>query len=247
MDEMMEYLDKSLPWIRPSDTGRSTNCLINQVGIYVHKKTRGYSNYAFPYSWDVRLGHKNRDAALEEINEELNEKEIYKIMSEIGYYEELETPEDFVLTVNYIGDKVDEEAIKNQLKEFLPPYLIPTKFIQLSEFPLTNNGKIDRKALEKIVHKATVNVNHENLFIAPDGPIEEVVAEIWQEVLNIDKISTNYKFLEIGGNSLAAIRINSRILESINLELPLAMIFEYPTIQEYASMIEKKIVEMMDE
>ena len=55
--------------------GRSTNCLINQVGIYVHKKEQGYSNYAFPYSWDVRMGHKTREASLDEINEEIDENE----------------------------------------------------------------------------------------------------------------------------------------------------------------------------
>ncbi|MGB7395771.1 MAG: amino acid adenylation domain-containing protein, partial [Pricia sp.] len=67
LEKMLEYLKDKVGWVRPSDTGRSTNCLINQVGIYVHKKEEGYSNYAFPYSWDVRLGHKTREESLEEI------------------------------------------------------------------------------------------------------------------------------------------------------------------------------------
>ena len=65
LDEMYEYLDRRLPWVRPSDTGRSTNCLINDVGIYVHKRREGFHNYALPYAWDVRMGHKQRDAALD--------------------------------------------------------------------------------------------------------------------------------------------------------------------------------------
>jgi hypothetical protein len=58
LEDMLIYLDEKVGWIRPTDTGRSTNCLINQLGIYVHKKEKGYSNYSLPYSWDVRLGHK---------------------------------------------------------------------------------------------------------------------------------------------------------------------------------------------
>ena len=61
LEDLLVYLKDKIGWVRPSDTGRSTNCLINQVGIFVHKKEEGYSNYAFPYSWDVRLGHKTRE------------------------------------------------------------------------------------------------------------------------------------------------------------------------------------------
>ncbi len=64
LSEILEFLKRRAPWVRPEDTGRSTNCLINDVGIYVHTRERGYHNYAWPYSWDVRLGHKERDAAL---------------------------------------------------------------------------------------------------------------------------------------------------------------------------------------
>ncbi|HET9279132.1 MAG TPA: amino acid adenylation domain-containing protein, partial [Flavitalea sp.] len=96
-EEMMNYLDKHLPWIRPSDTGRSTNCLINQVGIYVHKKERGYSNYAFPYSWDVRMGHKTREVSLDEINEEIDENEVTRILAEIGYSSKNENPDKYLV------------------------------------------------------------------------------------------------------------------------------------------------------
>jgi amino acid adenylation domain-containing protein len=247
MDEMMEYLNTHLPWIRPSDTGRSTNCLINQVGIYVHKKKKGFSNYAFPYSWDVRLGHKNRDAALDEINEELNETEIYKIMSEIGYSEDLEPADDYRLTLHYTGKTIDQQHLIQRLKSFLPTYLIPTHFVHLEELPLSKNGKIDRKALHQIVQKETLGASQNRTFTKPDGPIEEILVEIWQDVIGIDKISTSYNFLEIGGNSLAAIRINSRIAEAMNLEIPIASIFDNPTITELGAFIESRISELLTE
>ncbi len=245
MDEMMEYLNTHLPWIRPSDTGRSTNCLINQVGIFVHKKKKGFSNYAFPYSWDVRLGHKNRDAAIDEINEELNEKEIYKIMSEIGYSEELEPADDYKLILHYAGKTIGEQNLKQRLKTYLPPYLIPTHIVHLEELPISKNGKIDRKALNQIVQKETLNVSQQQIFIKPDGPIQEILVEIWQDVIGIDRISTSYNFLEIGGNSLAAIRINSRISEAMNLDIPIASIFDNPTIRELGAFIEERLAALL--
>ena len=70
--DLIDYLGERVPWVRPSDTGRSTNCLINDVGIYIHKKERGFHNYALPYSWDVRLGHKTRVEALDELDDEID-------------------------------------------------------------------------------------------------------------------------------------------------------------------------------
>ena len=67
LTEMLDFLQTQATWKRPSDTGRSTNCLINDVGIYVHRKERGFHNYAVPYSWDVRLHQKERDQAIHEL------------------------------------------------------------------------------------------------------------------------------------------------------------------------------------
>ena len=247
MDDMMEYLNKHLPWIRPSDTGRSTNCLINQVGIYIHKKKKGFSNYAFPYSWDVRLGHKERAAAIDEINEDLDEKEIHRILEEIGYSKDLDQIDDYRLTLHYVGIPIYDENFKNQLKSFLPSYLIPTQMVLLEELPLTKNGKIDRKTLNQIVQKETIQVSQQKIFTEPDGVIEEILVGIWQDVIGIDKISTSYNFLDIGGNSLAAIRISSRITEAMNLEIPIASIFDYPTIRELGLFIEGKLEALLGE
>ena len=85
MGEMLDYLGTNAPWIRPEDTGRSTNCLINDVGIYVHRRERGYHNYALPYSWDVRLGHKTRDEAIDELNDDIDEARVHEMLDEVGY------------------------------------------------------------------------------------------------------------------------------------------------------------------
>ena len=85
LTEMLEYLGKHAPWVRPSDTGRSTNCLINDVGIYVHRQERGFHNYAVPYSWDVRLQQKDRAQAVDELNDDIDQQRVSDILDEIDY------------------------------------------------------------------------------------------------------------------------------------------------------------------
>ncbi len=85
LGEMYRFLEERAPWVRPADTGRSTNCLINVAGIHVHRLERGYHNYAEPYSWDVRLGHKTREEALDELDDDIDDAEVARLLEEVGY------------------------------------------------------------------------------------------------------------------------------------------------------------------
>ena len=82
---MLRFLDEEAPWVRPADTGRSTNCLINAAGIQTHLLEQGYHNYAEPYAWDVRLGHKTRDEALAELDDRDDADEVAAMLAEVGY------------------------------------------------------------------------------------------------------------------------------------------------------------------
>jgi len=240
LDEMLRYLNERLPWVRPTDTGRSTNCLINQVGIFVHKKEQGYSNYAFPYSWDVRIGHKTREASLEEINEEINEDEVRRIMSEIGYEDVTSKSR---LVAYFTGKEKTTGELRNYLAKHLPEYMIPTHFKHLNELPLTTNGKIDRKALPTLTDTPKTDTE----YIAPSNEFEEILHEIWSEVLNIQQIGVQDNFLILGGTSLAAIRIATRMEEAFELDIPVNRVFEYPTIAELGAHIEGVILKLLEE
>ena len=241
---MMNYLDKYLPWIRPTDTGRSTNCLINQVGIYIHKKEQGYSNYAFPYSWDVRMGHKTRAVSLDEINEEIDENEVRRILGEIGYSSKNGST-DKNLVAYYIADtNISNADLRDHLKHYLPDYMIPNHFKRVESFPLTSNGKVDRKALQNL---AFISKEENTDYVVPETEFEKILSEIWSEVLQIEKIGVHDNFLELGGNSLAAIRITSRVNNAFDLDLPLNTVFENPNIFQLAKHIEKSIVIMLGE
>lgn len=246
LEEMLKFLKEKVDWIRPTDTGRSTNCLINQLGIYVHKKEKGYSNYSFPYSWDVRMGHKTRTETLEEINEVIDEKEVKRIALEIGYQESGESElEQKKLVGFYTGkEKVSSKELANHLKQELPEYMIPTYFKYIDELPLTKNGKVDKLALTIL---NTSQLDMETPFVAPEGDIEELLAGIWKEVLRLKQVSVHDNFIALGGHSLAAIRVTARINEEVEMKFPLNKIFEFPTITEYAIYIEDTLVKLMDE
>ncbi|MEM9849154.1 MAG: amino acid adenylation domain-containing protein, partial [Bacteroidota bacterium] len=244
LGEMYEYLDKRLPWVRPTDTGRSTNCLINKLGIHVHTKEQGYSNYAFPYSWDVRMGHKQRDMAIDEINEPIDVDEVTQMMREIGYVPPSEQDRKELLAFYSAPSNIAEADLKQHLAKSLPAYMIPNRFQRVEEFPLNPNGKIDRKALRDI---RTIAVKTDAVYVAPSNEFEEILAEIWSTVLELEQVGIHDDFLALGGNSLEAIRVMARTNEAFELELPISLIFEKPTIAEFAAEVERIIVELLAE
>jgi acyl carrier protein len=245
LEELLAYLKDKIDWVRPTDTGRSTNCLINQVGIYVHKKEEGYSNYAFPYSWDVRLGHKTRDESLEEINETIDETEVKRIMGEIGYKRsDTEAPQTERLVAYFTGNRdASVKDLKRFLSERLPYYMVPTVFKPLEEMPLTKNGKVDKKSLQNL---NSAQLAMETPYTAPRNDIEELLERIWKEVLQLKKVGVYDDFIALGGHSLAAIRVTARVNEEIEVDFPLNKVFERPTIAEYATFVEETLTELLE-
>ncbi|MEM1360066.1 MAG: phosphopantetheine-binding protein, partial [Bacteroidota bacterium] len=247
LNEMLAFLKERINWQRPSDTGRSTNCLINQAGIFVHKKELGYSNYAYPYSWDVRIGHKNRDEALEEINEALDVPTVQRILDEIGYTQqqrELEAKEKKLVGYYTTTDTVDEEALEKHLRQSLPAYMLPSQLIRLEQLPLTANGKVD---FDQLPLPDNVKKLADTPYVAPRDEFEELVHETWKEVLVVEKVGVNDNFMSIGGDSLSGIRIISRLNEELELELPVMAIFQQPTIAQLAQFVAETIQRLLAE
>ena len=234
LDDVLKYLNQRVPWIRPSDTGRSTNCLINDVGIYVHQRERGYHNYALPYSWDVRLGHKARDAALAELNDVIDEQEVRRILGEVGYDEHdvLSEPSSKSLVAYYAGSgEVPISELRRHIESRLPDYMMPTHFVLLDEMPLTPNCKIDRSALPAPDPERPVS---DSIYVAPHTTEERLLAGIWEEVLRVDRIGIHDNFFDLGGDSIMAIQIISRANRA-GLQLAPAQLFETLTVEQLAA------------
>lgn len=125
---------------------------------------------------------------------------------------------------------LDLSALKADIRKLLPEYMVPSAYVVLSAFPLTVNGKIDKRALP-VPDDAAVPKNE---YLAPRNETEEVLAEIWQEVLNLEKVGVRDNFFDIGGHSLLATQVVSRVRERFSVELALSALFEEPTIENIA-------------
>jgi len=123
--------------------------------------------------------------------------------------------------------------IRKYLKKFLPDYMIPTRFQFMHALPLTANGKIDRKSLLEPEW-----LHEKDDAAKPTNPIEEIIADIWSEILSLDSVGIHDNFFEIGGHSLIATRIVSRLRRIFNIELSVRRIFESPTISELSTCVQ---------
>ncbi|MDX1531512.1 MAG: condensation domain-containing protein, partial [Rhodothermales bacterium] len=234
LDEMLDYLDRHVPWVRPSDTGRSTNCLINEVGIYVHKRERGYHNYAFPYSWDVRIGHKTRAETLEELDDAIDEANVRRILHEIGYDGGAldEAPTAGRLVGYYVSDApLPASDLRAALAEQLPAYMVPSAFVHLPELPLNANGKVERSRLPRPEGERP---DLATTYAAPRTDAERVLARIWRDVLHLREVGVEDNFFDLGGDSIMAIQISARAAEA-GLQFPPAQLFQHQTVAALAA------------
>lgn len=139
------------------------------------------------------------------------------------------------LVAYVVADReVSFEELRLFLGERLPNYMIPLVFIFLESLPLSANGKVDRSALPSpdiFIQESEVN------YVAPKNDVEQTIAAVWQEVLNLEKIGVNDNFFEVGGNSLLIIKIYSQlknILPNKQEQISLVDLFKYSTIRSLA-------------
>ena len=104
--------------------------------------------------------------------------------------------------------------------------------------------KIDKKILRSL---NTEQLELETAYVAPRNEVDELIEGVWKDVLRLNKIGIHDNFIALGGHSLAAIRVTSRINEELEMEIPLNKVFNLPTIEEYSNYLEKIMVELLDE
>lgn len=123
------------------------------------------------------------------------------------------------------------------LQSKLPEYMIPSCFVEMEEFPLTPNSKIDREAFPKPKQFGfEANVH----FAEPQGELEQHLAEIWQKALRKPAIGANDNFFDLGGHSLLAAQVFAQMDRHLGVKLPLALLFQAPTIRQLAACIRQK-------
>jgi acyl carrier protein len=141
-----------------------------------------------------------------------------------------DTPEDKKLiayVVSQNGEAIETTALRAFLKTKLPAYMLPAQFVAIENMPFTNAGKIDRRALPV----ATPQLS-EAVFEAPRTAVEEKLAAMWASILKLERVGIHDHFFDLGGNSLLAFQLISRVRDDFNVELPLTRVFETPTLAE---------------
>jgi amino acid adenylation domain-containing protein len=129
------------------------------------------------------------------------------------------------------------------LKEALPAYMIPSGLVLLGAMPRTATGKVDRRALPEPGRAA----RHDREYAAPETPTEEILAGIWQELLGVEPVGIYDNFFDLGGHSLLAPQVISRVGETFEIELPLRVLFEAPTIAQMANAVEQILLAQIEE
>jgi bacitracin synthase 3 len=132
----------------------------------------------------------------------------------------------------------NEPAFRRHLGMHLPAYMIPSRIKILDRMPLTASGKIDRVWLGNDAAKYTKAFT-EGPSIMPQSKMEELLLSIWQEILGRNDFDVTHNFFDLGGHSIKAHQLQNRIYQELAVEVKLAEVFIYPTIQQLASLIEQ--------
>ena len=127
--------------------------------------------------------------------------------------------------------------LRQLLKAKLPDYMVPTAFVFLNALPRNPNGKIDRK---KLPAPEGLLQNLETRYVAPQNEIERAIAQVWQAVLQIDKVGIDDNFFDLGGHSLLLMRVQNQLSEMLARDLSIIELFRYPTINALAQYLSRK-------
>jgi amino acid adenylation domain-containing protein len=136
--------------------------------------------------------------------------------------------------VAYVVGEAEGEELREYVRGLVPEYMVPGAFVRLEKLPLTANGKLDVRALPAPDYGAGAET-----YVTPETAVEQVLAEIWAGVLKLERVGVTDNFFEIGGHSLVAMRVVSRAREVFGVEVPVAALFETPTVRELGKRIEE--------
>ncbi|HVN54988.1 MAG TPA: phosphopantetheine-binding protein, partial [Anaerolineaceae bacterium] len=145
--------------------------------------------------------------------------------------------------IAFLAIEAGSDPTQPELREFLarrlPPFMIPAAFVLLDHLPKSPSGKIDRDYLRRraVLELATL----QNAYVPPRNPVEERLACLWSELLNVKKVGIYDNFFNLGGHSLLATQLASRLRTEFQVELPLRLLFEHPTVASLSLVIVQQL------
>ncbi|MEV4603145.1 amino acid adenylation domain-containing protein [Amycolatopsis sp. NPDC049253] len=139
-----------------------------------------------------------------------------------------------------VSGSVGTSDLREHLRRTLPDYMLPAVFVELERIPLSPNGKVDRRALPAV---GTERPELATGYVAPGTPVEIVIAELWAEVLGVDRVGLHDDFFDLGGYSLAAMQIAALVRELLDVEVAMRAVFEAPTVAQQVRVVEAAAAE----
>ncbi|MER7417341.1 amino acid adenylation domain-containing protein [Micromonospora peucetia] len=137
-------------------------------------------------------------------------------------------------------EPADHRAVRAYLAERVPEHMVPRSWVTLDELPLTGSGKVDRRRLPQPAPAGSVT---DGPAMAPRTPTEQAVAEVWTEVLGVDRCGIHDDFFDLGGHSLLATQVIALLHERFPVDLPVSAVFEAPTVAELATVLQRAVEE----
>ncbi len=135
----------------------------------------------------------------------------------------------YMVTANQ--SHIDVNDLKQFTRERIPDYMVPSAFVRLDQFPLTMNGKIDKRALPSPHDHEVISKRQ---YVAPQNELELTISRVWQQVLGIKQIGINDNFFDLGGNSMLAVQVHQQLCNGLKVQFPMVGLFQYPTISTIA-------------
>jgi len=206
----------------------------------------------FHRSFDLNMGlqqgfERFEDKELRQEHPVLSKEQWHRTLSKLGFENSA-----FMNQPNSVADFIGFDVLvaqgpssvkqfkPKQLRDFLikklPEYMVPSEFMLLDALPLTANGKVDRLALPGL---KGLRSQLKATYVMPQTEAERLIAEVWQEILRVEKVGTDDNFFELGGDSLQATQVISRLREIFQIKLPVQSLLEAPTLASLAASIEQ--------
>jgi amino acid adenylation domain-containing protein len=189
-------------------------------------------NFEFLGRKDSQVKVRGVRIELAEIESQLREYEAVKNVAVID--REDSRGDKYLCAYTVLSREVDPGALRSFLSQRLPEYMMPAVFMQVDELPMTLSGKVDRRALPDPEQSKALTA-----FVPPRTPVEQKLAELWSQVLNVKQVGINDNFFDLRGHSLLATRLLSLVRETFEIEIPLRSLFDAPTIAALAENIEQ--------
>ena len=131
----------------------------------------------------------------------------------------------------------DISSVREYCQNNLPAYMVPSAFVFLDKFPINKNGKIDQKLLPAPDTGRQIN----SPFIAAKGKLQQAIANIWKEILNIDEVGIEDNFFDLGGHSLLLVKVHKKIKQLLDKDIPIVTLFQHPTIKSLSAVLQPDV------